>query len=168
MPEEETEAPEAPEEVETEFDPARARAALEKKNREAAGLRARLKELEPLAAKAREADEATKTELQKATEARAAVERERDEARLALMKRDAAEEAGLPKAWADRLRGSTAAELLADAKALAKDFTPAPQSSARRPVADLRTGALPAGDRPSGTNTSAEIDDWIRSRGRRQ
>lgn len=144
-------------------DPARARAALEKKNREAKALRDRLRELEPLAAKAREADEAAKTELQKAAEARATAERERDEARLALARRDAADEAGLPKAWADRLRGSTTEELLADAKNLAKEVGPKdvpPPRSAGRPVADLRPGALPAGD--GATASGFNADDWLR------
>lgn len=130
-------------------DPARARAALEKKNREAKALRDRLRELEPLAAKAREADEAAKTELQKHAERTTAAERERDEARLALARRDAAEEAGLPRAWADRLKGATAEELLADAKELAKELAPRdapPPRTAGRPVADLRPGALPAGE----------------------
>jgi len=147
------------------FDPARARAALEKRNRENQSLRARLKELEPLATKAREADEAAKTEAQKAAEAKTAAERERDEARLALLKRDVADDAGLPKAWASRLQGSTKEELEADAKQLAKDM-PKPATSAR-PVADLRPGALP-GERPTSASSSAQIDDWIRSKGRRQ
>lgn len=120
--------------------------------------RARIKELEPLAEQARQANDAAKTQAQKDAEARQAVERERDAARLELLKRDAADEAGLPKAWAARLQGSTAEELLADAKALAKDVAP-PQQSNARPVPELRSGALPA----SGQQQPTNADDWIRA-----
>jgi len=165
MTDEESTVEEAPEVDETSHDPARARAALEKKNREAANLRARLKELEPLAQKAREADEAAKTEAQKHAEAKAAAEKERDDARLALLRRDAADDAGLPRSWADRLRGTTKEELDADAKALAKDLAPKQQSAAR-PVPDLRSGALPASTAP----VKFDGDAYIRAmaRGNRQ
>jgi len=155
----EEEVDETQEVDETEFDPARARAALEKRNRENHNLRARLKELEPLAKKAQEADEAAKTEAQKAAEARAAAEKERDEARLALLKRDIAEEAGLPKSWADRLRGSTKDELEADAKELAENLSP--QQTSARPVPALKSGALPPGTSASGSPSQA-IDAYIR------
>lgn len=124
--------------------------------------RARIKELEPLAVKAREADEAAKTELQKATEARAAIEKERDEARLALLKRDIADEAGLPKSWAKRLTGSTKEELEADAKEMAKDLAPKIGTATGRPVRELRPGALPAGDSPAPANPGAAMDLQIR------
>lgn len=154
----------APEAEETEaHDPARARAALEKKNREAQALRARLKELEPLAVKAREADEAAKTELQKATERITAAEERATKAEMALLRRDAAEEAGLPRSWADRLQGATPEEFAADAKKLAADLGPKDASPARtagRPVADLKPGALPAGDQQQ--MTGSDVDAWIR------
>jgi hypothetical protein len=119
--------------------------------------RQRIKELEPLAERARAADDAAKTQAQKDAEARAAVERERDEARLTLLKRDAADEAGLPKSWADRLRGNTPAELLADAKNLAKDLAPQQQQTSARPVPELRSGAL-----PSTGQQKPDADAWIR------
>lgn len=154
------EVDDAQEAEETEYDPARARAALEKRNRENQSLRQRLKELEPLATKAREADEAAKTAEQKAAERTTAAERERDEARLALLKRDVAEEAGLPRSWADRLRGATKEELEADAKQLAKDLEPpAGRQSSARPVPELRSGALP-GD----SNRPIDGNEWLRSR----
>lgn len=137
------------------FDEAKARNALAKARREAANLRQRLKETEPLAARAREADEAAKSEAQKAAEARAVAERERDAARLELLRRDVAEAAGLPAGWAKRLTGSTQQELEADAKDLLK-LIPAPPPAGRN-VADLRSGALPPSD-PAKTN----VDDWIR------
>lgn len=125
--------------------------------------RQRIKELEPLAAKAREADEAAKSANQKESEARATAEKERDEARLALLKRDAAEEAGLPKSWADRLRGFTAEELEKDAKELAKNLAPQPRQTSSRPVADLRPGALPSSD-----NQPFNADDWLRDKANRR
>lgn len=107
-------------------------------------------------------EEANKTAEQKSAEARATAERERDEARLELLKRDAAEDAGLPKAWASRLRGSTKEELEADAKELAKDLAPKTPPATGRPVPELRSGALPAGDsRP--TNPSADMDAKLRA-----
>jgi len=110
-------------------------------------------------------EEANKTAEQKASEARATAERERDEARLALLRRDAAEEAGLPKAWAERLKGATKDELLADAKNLAKDLTPPTQQSQARAVPDLKSGALPASDSQP-MNPSAAMDAQIRAAAR--
>jgi len=148
------------------FDEPRARAAIEKRNKENQSLRARLKELEPLAAKAREADEANKTEVQKATDARAAAERERDDARLELLRRDVAAKAGLPAELAARLRGSTEAELTADAKELLK-LLPA-RTTSPRAVPELRSGALPPPPAGAGGGSSGEIDSWIRDRMQRR
>ena len=160
MSEEDETVDEAPEADETFHDPAKAKAANDKARREAANLRTRLKELEPLAAKAREADEAAKSELQKAAEARAAADKRATDAELLLLKRDIADDAGLPKSWASRLQGATKEELEADAKALAKDL-PAPPTTAGngRPVQDLRSAALPAGD---GNGNPLDVDSWIR------
>lgn len=126
--------------------------------------RARIKELEPLAAKAREADEAAKSQAQKDAEARAAVERERDEARMELLRMNVAMSKGLTPELAARLRGNTEAELAKDADELLKLVTPPAQQSSSRPVADLRPGALPAGDNSKPFNA----DDWIRDRAHRR
>lgn len=111
-----------------------------------------------------EIEAAQKTQAEKDAEEKTALARERDDARLSLLRRDAAEEAGLPKSWASRLQGSTAEELLADAKALAKDLPAkaAPPTTGGRPVQDLRPGALPAGDRATAGGGSREIDAYIR------
>lgn len=112
-----------------------------------------------------EIEAANKTAEEKAAEARATAERERDDARLALLRRDVAEDAGLPRTWADRLRGTTKEELEADAKQLAKDLEPAAKPTTARPVPDLKSAALPAsGTTPS---TSGQVDDWIRRQARR-
>lgn len=157
--EETTTAEETPEVDDATFDPARARAALEKKNREAQSLRQRLKELEPLARKARELEEAQKTEAQKAAEARAAAERERDEARIELLRYKVALAKGLPADLAARLRGGTEEELSKDADELLKLVGSKPASSAR-PVPDLKSAALPAGEQQ--IMSGKDVDAWIR------
>lgn len=118
-------------------------------------------ELKAKAAKFDEHEAKNKTELEKLTETAKANEARAAAAELALIKRDAAEAAGLPKSWADRLKGATKEELEADAKELAKDL-PAPTTSPGtvRPVADLRPGALPAA---AGTAGAFDADKWIRS-----
>ena len=126
--------------------------------------RNRRKELEPLAAKAREADEAAKTQAQKDADRMAVAERERDEARAELLRHRVAAAKGLPPDLAARLRGATEEELAKDADELLKLVKP-PQNSPR-PVADLRSGALPAGT-AQGLTTSQQIDAEIRRAARR-
>lgn len=111
-------------------------------------------------------EEAQKSAEQKAAEARASAEKERDQARLELLKRDVADAAGLPKSWAARLVGSTKEELEADAKEMAKDLPKPSGPTPSRPVADLKPAALAAGDKSTGSS-SADIDNWIRQRARR-
>jgi len=125
--------------------------------------RARIKELEPLAAKAREADEAAKTQAQKDAEAKAAVERERDEARADLLRMQVAAAKGLPAELAVRLRGSTEDELAKDADELLKLVKPPQQQTGTRPVANLQSGALPASEQQN-----LDIDGWIRDKARRR
>lgn len=136
------EAPEAttPDEP---FDEARARTKIEKANREAAALRARLKEAEPLLAKARELEEAQKTAEQRATEALTAAERRAVEAEAKLMRAEVAAEKGLTAAQAKRLVGTTREELLADADEFLALMPAAPAATSRTPVEALRPGALP-------------------------
>lgn len=110
-----------------------------------------------------EIEAAQKSAEEKAAEARTQAEERAAKAELALMRRDAAEEAGLPKGWADRLRGTTAEELLADAKALAKELPGQSTQTAPRAVADLKPGALPAGDGPS----KFDADAYIRAMARK-
>lgn len=161
MSDEETAAEETPEVDEATFDPARARAALEKKNREAQGLRQRLKELEPLAQKARELEEAQKTEAQKAAEARAAAERERDAARAEALRYKVGLAKGLPADLAVRLQGSTEDELAKDADRLLELLGNKPAATGARPVPDLKPAALPAGD-SSQVMSGRDVDAWIR------
>ncbi|MFJ6073701.1 hypothetical protein ACIQFU_23140 [Streptomyces sp. NPDC093065] len=76
QPQEPKTAPEAGKDAEEPFDLARAKEKIHKANAEALGLRKRLEALEPLAAKAKELEDAQKTETERLTEQLAA-ERER-------------------------------------------------------------------------------------------
>lgn len=129
------------------FDADRAKAKIEKANREAAALRARLKEAEPLVAKARELEEAQKTAEQRAAEALAAAEKRAATAEAELIRAQVAAEKGLTAAQAKRLVGTTRDELLADADEFLSLMPPAqpaqPAAASRTPVEALRPGALP-------------------------
>lgn len=130
----------------TPFDPARAWALIQNKDNDAAQLKARVAVLEPLEAAAKAAEEANKTELQRAQEAATAAQKDAQEARLALLRRDVANRDGkvLPAGLADRLRGNTKEELEADADALLATFPQAPAAPpGTTPVAALRPTTLP-------------------------
>jgi hypothetical protein len=89
--------------------------AMKQRAREAEAWR---KENEPLVAKAREAEEASKSEAQKAAERAAQAEREAGEAKGMALRYEVAAEAGLPLKMARRLHGSTKEELEEDARDL--------------------------------------------------
>lgn len=151
-------APEAPDVDDEPYDRKRAEAKIAKVNREAAALRERLKELEPFAAKAKELEEAQKSEAERNTEKLTAAERRAIAAEEALLRRDVADEKGLTPAQAKRLVGKTREELLADAD----DFIAAlPVASAaatqRTPVEALRPGALPNVPAPTLDEQYAEL-----------
>lgn len=116
------------------FDETRAREKIKKANAEAASLRKRLKELEPLAAKVQEAEQSKlSTEERFAQQITEATTRaERAEARILRM--SVARAAGLPDDLADRLQGDDEEALTADAERLAELFVPkeAEQKPARR------------------------------------
>ena len=78
------------------------------------------KELEQLRADKTKRDEAEMTELQKFQ--KAANDREAENAKLKadILRRDVISETGLPATFADRLKGTTKEELLADAQELVK------------------------------------------------
>lgn len=104
--------------------PSWARDALKKANTEAAKYRSRAKELEPFEAKAREAEDASKTEIERATEKLTAAERRAQEAEAKAMRLEVAASKGLTPAQAKRLVGATVEELEADADELLASFTP--------------------------------------------
>lgn len=161
-PEPTDDAPEAPEPGEDggepgtdpePFDPDRARAALTKKNSENANLRRRLKELEPLAAKAKELEDASKSELEKLTDRTSAAEKQATESGMGLLRLEVAldkapEGVSLAQVrkLAKRLSGSTREELEEDAEELFSDLAPAGGSGrppSKRPTEALRGGANP-------------------------
>ena len=106
------------------------------------------------AAEARaKAAEAEAEKLRRATESEAErVQRERDEAVTAAAAKDAmisryeaAEAAGLPLSWAKRLVGSTAEELLADAKSVAADLAEKAKPGTPKPDPSQGSGGAKAG-----------------------
>ncbi len=131
-------------------DPEVARAEIEKLRRESASWRTKVRDLEPLARKAQEQDEATKTELQKALDRVAEAERTAQAATLETARLRAAATHGLTEAQAKRLVGSTPEELDADAAAYAKEIgTPANGKT------DLKQGQR-------GGATPPDPDAWLR------
>jgi chromosome segregation ATPase len=107
------------------FDAERAKAKIAKANQEAANLRKRLKDLEPLALKAKELEDANKSELEKLTEDREGHKGRADKAETSLRKLTVALEAAPEgaslahvRAVAKRLSGDTDEELAADAEEL--------------------------------------------------
>ena len=115
-------APEADEQQPEQFDPERAQAKIKKANQEAANLRARLKELEPLAKKAQELEEAGRSDLEKLTARAEQAERERSESIARALRLEVAFEKGLTPAQAKRLVGGSREELEADADEILRDF----------------------------------------------
>lgn|SRR5690606_8825384 len=149
----EQEAPEAPETEETEseeFDPKRAMEKIHKQNRENKALRKRIEELEPHAAKARELEEASKTELQRLQEAHDSAQQRATAAEAELRKLNAAFDrapAGTDleriKAVAKRATGDDDESLFADVDELYELLAPKPTPQSK-PKERLRGGGTPA------------------------
>ena len=126
-----------------------ARAAIAKANKEAAAYRAKVRELEPLARRAKELEDATKTEMERSAERAAAAERRAQEAELRALRLEVAAERGLTPAQARRLVGASKEELEADADDLLAAFRSEDDdrpATPRRPVAKLKPGAAPAAE----------------------
>lgn len=135
------------------FDPARAWKTIQ-------SLRAREKELAPLAQKAKELEESQKSEQQKITERAEAAERERDALRLEALRLRIAADKGLSPKQAARLRGSTEEEMSADADELLSEFQ---ASGPRRPQGDADQG--PRGSAPAPTDPTKLADAVVARRG---
>lgn len=99
-------------------------------------LEEQLKELRPLAAKAKEADEAKKDEVQRLTEQLAATTTDRDAATVDRDRLKVAISKGLTLTQAKRLVGSTEDELTADADELLSDLgaKPTGEKAEERPA----------------------------------
>lgn len=134
-------------------DPESARAEIERLRNEAATWRTKFREAEPLAKKAQEADEATKSEIQKAAERAAAAEARANEAEMNIARMEVAAKYGLTPAQAKRLQGANEAELDADAQAFAKEIGASANGS--KPKADLKQG-----DR--GGAPAPDAEQWLR------
>lgn len=145
------------------FDADRAKAKIAKANKEAQSLRQRLKELEPLAAKAKELEDADKSETEKLTERLTAAEKRATEAEQTLLRLQVAAEKGLTPAQAKRLIGSTREELEEDADDLLASFpTPQGTKTARvpgRPKEKPRGGGDP--DEPPEEKDPRKLADAI-------
>lgn len=138
-------APAPPWGTDENFDPAKAWALVQNLRGDLATKNGRIAELTPFEQKAREAEEASKSEVQRATDALTVAERRALAAEEALLRRDVADEKGLTPAQAKRLVGKTREELLADADDFLASL-PQPLAAAatsRTPVEALRPGALP-------------------------
>jgi len=141
---------------------------------------ARLKELEPLAAKARELEESQKTEQQKLADQLEAAKAEGATSTTSLLRLEVAldkapggmEPAKIRK-LSERLRGSTREELEADAAELFAEFSGAPSpvppanGGQQTPVEQLRPGALPTTPEPTLPDQIAAAEkagDWATAR----
>lgn len=111
-------------------------------------LEARLKELEPLAAKAQEFEDAQKSEQERLTEKLSATEERAAKAELRAARLEVATEKGLPSSAVKFLTGETGEELAASADELlglmaASEPEPATAAPQRRPQERLKPGASP-------------------------
>ena len=123
-----------------------AREEIAKTRREAAAYRTKAKELEPLAAKAKELEDAGKSDTEKLTGKLADVERARTDAEARALRLEVALEKGLTASQAKRLVGGTKEELAADADELLASFKPADGNGGKptgRPHERLRGGGDP-------------------------
>lgn len=137
------------------FDAERAKRELNKKNNEAANLRKRLKELEPLAAKAKELEDASKTESERLSERATSAEAKASKAEAEAMRLRVALSKGLTLSQVKRLQGTTEEELEADADEYleelgAKKEDPPPRVPGK-PRESLRGGGKPD-DEPEETD----------------
>lgn len=141
---------------------AKAKAKIDKANREARNLRQKLRELEPDAKRWREADEAQKSELQKTKDRLAEAEMELKGHQVDQVRRKAASNAGLDPELAEFITATDDDEALEQAQKLAKRVgtnstnTSGGDTSGRGP--DLRQGA----SRGSAPKQPESRDDLIR------
>ncbi|HEX5525160.1 MAG TPA: hypothetical protein VFX53_17075 [Pedococcus sp.] len=115
----------------------RTKAALAKVRREAANLRARIKDLEPAAAKLKEIQDKDKSESQRLTEQLAELNKEIAQYKEREVRSAAAVAAGLPPEMAQFITATDPAEAKAQAKQLAE------WGKAGQNAADFKQGARP-------------------------
>jgi hypothetical protein len=126
-------------------------AELAKVRREAAGYRVKLKEIEPIAKKAQEAEEAKKDDIQRANERAQAAEREKQTLEQGYTRLELAVQYKIPREDINLIGSGTREEMEANAKrvaaltAAAAKVAPPPTD---RPVEGLRPGATPEPAKP--------------------
>lgn len=123
--------------------PAWARDTIAKANKEAAGYRARVRELEPKARRADELDEASRTELERAQAAAETARKQAEDAQAEALRTRVALAHGLPADDLDLLGTGDEETLTKRAKRLA-DLNEKAAKNTARPGGPLRPGASPA------------------------
>ncbi|WP_432111372.1 hypothetical protein [Streptomyces sp. YPW6] len=126
----------------------------------------RLKELEPIAAKAKQLEDAKKSEAEKLTEKLSAAETRAQAAEDRAMRLEVAAKKGLTQAQAKRLVGTTPEELEADADELLASFGGANENpggakkpaGSKKPVEQLRPGGLPNPPEPTAAEQIAAAE----------
>ncbi len=119
--------------------------ALEAERKARRDAEARLKELEPLAAKAKELEDSSKSEIERATEKLTDAERRANDAEARALRIEVAAEKGIPLTQAKRLVGATREELEADADEYL-EANKGPEKPSGRPKERLTPGAVPDAD----------------------
>lgn len=152
MPEEQTtqtdttagEPQEGTEQPEEDLSPEALRKQLEKARKDAAGYRTKLRELEPIAAKAKELEDAQKTEAQKLTERAEAAERMAADSQREMTRLRVLSEISLPADLHEFVTGDTEDDMRARAAKLAAQFT-AERNNVDVGLGPRRTGTPSAG-----------------------
>lgn len=129
-------------------------AELQRVRREAAGRRVTTREQEDELKKFREWQDAQKTEQQKLAEQNASLLSQVEQFQVQQRQSAAARAAGLPLEWADRVRGASDEEMVADAKKLAESL----KGGAGAPGGNLFGGARGA---DLGANRPTNPNDWV-------
>lgn len=145
-------------------DPAAARAEIERLRRESAGYRTEVRNLEPLAQAAREAEEANKTELERATGRATELETKVAETTLRADRLEVAMANGLTLDQAGRLRGTTKEEIEADVAQLRKDLGLEANEEQQGGQGGQQTGQrVPLGQPGAGAGEQlTDMNDWMR------
>jgi len=147
--EEQTAPQEGEEQTAEELSPDVLRKQLEKARKEAANYRTKVRELEPLASKAKELEEAQKTESQKLAERAEAAERTASEAQRELARFRVLSEVALPPELHEFVVGNDEDELRAKAQKLKAQFSADAQS-------------VDVGQGPRGTSAAPSMSALIR------
>lgn len=164
-PQDAPEAPDGDDKQSDELSPEALRKALEKARKEAAGYRTKVRELEPLASKAKELEDAGRTELEKLTARAETAERERGELEGRALRLEVAFEKGLTPQQAKRLVGANRDELEVDADEILRDF-PVKTDGRPKGSADLGPRPVPLPSDPRAADL-AQIEADIKAGSRR-